>query len=234
MEIVCFVFARSGSKELPNKNIREFAGKPLIAWSIDQARSISRISRVIVSTDSDEISKIAISYGAEVPFLRPKELALDTTPEWFAWQHAISFLKFNDLKMPDIVLSLPATSPLRSTIDIERCIDLMLSTDSDVVIGVSEPHRNPYFNMVTKGDDDRLDLVINPEKSVSRRQDAPEVFDMTTVTYVMRPNFVLENSGVFDGIVRGVMIPKHRSIDIDTLLDFQIAEHIHNLNMDQS
>jgi len=232
MKIICFIFARGGSTGLPNKNIREFAGKPLITWSIEQAKSVGRISRVIVSTDSEEISKIALEYGAEVPFIRPRELALDSTPEWCAWQHALNFLKSHELELPDLMVSLPATSPLRSVADIDKCIDLMLFTNSDVVIGVSEPNRSPYFNMVIKGVDDRLDLVVKPEESVSRRQDVPEVFDMTTVAYVVRPDFVLKNSGIFGGIVRGVLIPKHRSIDIDTLLDFQIAEHIHSLNLD--
>ncbi|WP_217641124.1 acylneuraminate cytidylyltransferase family protein [Cylindrospermopsis raciborskii] len=89
MTIVAFIFARGGSKGLPGKNIRPFAGKPLIAWAIEQAQAVSRISRVLVSTDAEEIAAVALDYGAEVPFLRPPELAQDDSPEWLAWRHGL-------------------------------------------------------------------------------------------------------------------------------------------------
>ena len=91
MKTVGIIFARGGSKGLPGKNIRHLQNKPLIAWSIEQALSVNRIEKVIVSTDSDEIASISREYGADVPFLRPKELAQDETPEWLAWQHALDY-----------------------------------------------------------------------------------------------------------------------------------------------
>ena len=122
MKIVAFIFARGGSKGLPGKNIRLLDGKPLIAWSIEHALAVKLIDRVIVSTDSDEIAAVAIEYGAEVPFMRPPELACDNSPEWFAWQHALDFLRANEGDMPNMFVSVPATAPLRSPDDIEKCI----------------------------------------------------------------------------------------------------------------
>jgi N-acylneuraminate cytidylyltransferase len=106
-----FVFARGGSKGLPDKNILEIGGAPLIAWSIKHAKSCSRIERVIVSTDSEKIKEIALEYGAEVPFMRPAELANDTASELDAWRHAIRELERIDGTYPEVMISLPATSP---------------------------------------------------------------------------------------------------------------------------
>ena len=96
MNIIAFVFARGGSKGLPGKNIKILNGKPLIAWSIEHAKKVNRIGKVIVSTDSDEIARIAKEYGAEVPFMRPLELATDESPEWLSWQHGLKYLKITN------------------------------------------------------------------------------------------------------------------------------------------
>lgn len=111
MKIDSFIFARGGSKGLPGKNIRMLAGKPLIAWSIEHAKAVSCIDRVIVSTDSEEIAEVAQNYGAEVPFLRPHDLAKDDSPEWLAWCHALRYLGDNNMGMPDIMVSVPVTAP---------------------------------------------------------------------------------------------------------------------------
>jgi len=225
---VVLIFARGGSKGLPGKNLKELGGKPLIAWSILHARSIDRVSRVIVSTDSEEIADISRKYGAEVPFMRPTELATDSSPEWLSWQHALEYLRDTDGELPEIMLSLPTTSPLRSSVDIESCLDLYLEGGADVVISTTEPHRNPYFNMVKKNKDGTVGLVCGEGLSISHRQNSPEVFDMTTVCYVANPRFVLDNNSIFDGRVKAVNVPVERSIDIDSLLDFQIAEFLMN------
>ena len=120
MKIIAFIFARGGSKGLPNKNIKILNGKPLIAWSIEHAKKINRIDRVIVSTDSEEIAKIAREFGAEVPFMRPLELATDESPEWLSWQHGLKYLKSIDGCLPDLMLSIPATAPLRDVEDINN------------------------------------------------------------------------------------------------------------------
>lgn len=223
MKTVAFIFARGGSKGLPGKNVLPFCGKPMIAWSIAHAKAVERIERVIVSTDDEAIATVAREYGAETPFLRPAELARDDSPEWLAWRHALIYLHENG-GLPDAMVSVPVTAPLREPTDIERCLDVFETGDADVVVTVSEAHRSPYFNMVRQNEDGTVGLVIAPAAKVVRRQDVPAVFDMATVAYVAAPHFVLTREAMFEGRVRAVSVPAERAIDIDTLLDFQIAE----------
>lgn len=224
MKATAFIFARGGSKGLPGKNIRPLGGKPLIAWSIEHALAVNRIQRVIVSTDSEEIAAVAREHGAEVPFIRPAQLARDDSPEWLAWRHALNYLLETDGVLPQVMVSVPATAPLRSPLDIENCLDEYEKADVDIVITVTDSRRSPYFNMVKANADGTVGLVIPPQAAIVRRQDAPTVFDMATVAYVARPEFVITHNAVFEGRVRAVHVPADRAIDIDTLLDFQIAE----------
>jgi CMP-N-acetylneuraminic acid synthetase len=159
-----------------------------------------------------------------VPFLRPADLARDDSPEWLVWRHALDWIKGDTGKYPDALIVVPATAPLRSAEDLNRCLDAFGRGDADVVITVTDAHRNPYFNMVTVKADGTAALAIPPGAAVVRRQDAPAVFDMATVAYVARPQFVMTQSGMFQGRVRPVHVPLHRALDIDTLLDFKIAE----------
>lgn len=224
MKAIAFIFARGGSKGLPGKNIRSLGGKPLIAWSIEHAFAVKRIERVIVSTDSEEIATVAREHGAEVPFIRPAELARDDSPEWLAWRHALNFLLDTDGVLPEIMVSVPATAPLRQPRDIENCLDEYGKGDADMVITVTDAHRSPYFNMVKTQADGTVSLVIPPQSSITRRQDAPAVYDMATVAYVTSPVFVMSHDRVFAGTVRAVHVPPERALDIDTELDFRIAE----------
>jgi CMP-N-acetylneuraminic acid synthetase len=224
MKAIAFIFARGGSKGLPGKNVRPLAGKPLIAWSIAHARAVERIERVIVSTDSQEIADVAIEYGAEVPFIRPERLAKDSSPEWLAWRHALNFMLETEGNLSDVFVSIPATAPLRLPLDIENCLDEYEKGDSDMVITVTDAHRNPYFNMVKQNVDGKVGLVIAPSNTITRRQDVPLVYDMTTVAYVANPKFVMTHQSAFEGRVRAVHVPLERAIDIDTLMDFRIAE----------
>ena len=223
MTTVAFIFARGDSKGLPGKNIRNFGEKPLIAWSIECALSVKAIDQVIVSTDSTVIAEISKSYGAEVPFIRPRELATDESPEWLSWRHALEYLRHSSGALPKAMVSLPATSPLRAVSDVERCLYQFSKGGCDVVVTVSESHRNPYFNMVRDKSDGTIALVIE-DSQVSRRQDAPIIRDLTTVCYVASPEFVLSHNSIFEGRVKAVNVPRERAIDIDSLLDFQIAE----------
>jgi|TARA_B100001093_G_scaffold477122_1_gene504095 N-acylneuraminate cytidylyltransferase len=224
MSTVAFIFARGGSKGLPGKNIKIFSGKPLIAWSIEQAKKLSSIDRVIVSTDCSEIARVATEYGAEVPFLRPDNISEDDSPEWMAWRHALSFLLEKEGKMPNIMLSIPTTAPLRRVIDIENCLNLYKKGGVDVVITTTDAHRSPYFNMVKESHDGNVELVIKPKDKLYRRQDAPIVYDMTTVAYVMNPEFIMHNESIFDGRTKAVNVPLETSIDIDNMYDFKMAE----------
>ena len=223
MSIYAFIFARGNSKGLPGKNIMPLGGAPLIAHSIFVARQVEGIDKVFVSTDSSAIAEVARTYGAQV-ILRPDELATDTASEWLAWRHAINYLKERGDDF-ETFISLPATSPLRNVDDVRSCLGA-LDQDTDVVVTVTPASRSPYFNMVVRDEAGNSQLVCSGD-SVHRRQDAPAVFDMTTVAYVTRPAFVLEQSRIFSGRVRSVVVPRERAVDIDDIYDFKMAEMLY-------
>jgi len=225
--IFCFIFARGGSKGVPRKNIRNLRGKPLIAYAIETGLSSDLIDRVFVSTDDLEIAEVAKNYGVEVPFIRPGDLARDDSPEWPAWQHAIREINNRrDFEKMDIFVVLPTTAPLRNVGDVDACINGFIISETDVVITVKNAARHPSFNMVSLDEDNYANLVMPVKKVVHRRQDAPSVYDMTTVAYVSRPDFILNSSSLFEGRVTAVKIPDERSLDIDTDLDFEFAEFL--------
>lgn len=221
--VIGFVFARGGSRGVPGKNIREIDGKPLIAYAIETAKQVEVIVRVIVSTDDEEIAQIARQYGAETPFIRPAHLAQDKSSEWSAWQHAIREIEKGGFRLGTFV-SIPPTSPLRNSGDIAACIALLNEGNADLVYTVTETDRNPYFNMVTVDDDGFAHVAISPDKAVHRRQDAPVVYDSTTVAYAARPEFILNHDHMFEGRVKVVVVPAERALDIDSELDFSLAE----------
>lgn len=225
MKNFAFIFARGGSKGIPRKNIKSFGGKPLIAHSIEIAKEIEIIDEVFVSTDNNEIKKVAEEFGARI-IHRPPGLATDHSPEWLSWKHAIEYLSDEGLFF-DTFISLPATSPLRAKIDVTACIDKLYSSPSfDLIISVSKSARNPYFNMIKKNDSGYSELLIRPKKNINNRQEAPEVFDMTTVCYATSPGYIIDSPGLFYGNVGHVLVPKDRAIDIDDPFDFKIAELI--------
>ena len=224
MNIIALICAREGSKGVTNKNTKLLGGKPLIVRTIEQVKKIKEINRVIVSTDSKEIANIAIDAGAEVPFTRPAKLAEDNAPEWLVWRHAIESINKLDGSYPDIVIIVPVTSPLRTEGDIKNCLIKYQKGNADIIITVTDSHRNPYFNMIKINEQGVASRVIEPEKNIARRQEAPVVYDMTTVAYVTNPKFILEKNGIFSGKVGHVHIPIERALDIDTTLDFKIAE----------
>jgi CMP-N-acetylneuraminic acid synthetase len=217
-----FVFARGGSKGLPRKNVLSIGGIPMLAHSIHSARALQEIDQIYVSTDCEEIASIASQYGAEV-IIRPSELASDTASEWLAWQHAINSVA-QSVGSFERFLSLPATSPLRKAEDVQNCLNA-LQAGVDMVITMTPAHRSPWFNMVTADPDGRVRLVAG-DGAIKRRQDSRACFDMTTVAYVSRPEFILKASSIWDGSVVGVEIPRERSIDIDNALDFAIAQFL--------
>lgn len=234
--MTAFIFARGGSKGLPGKNVRLLAGKPLIGWAVEQALAVKRIGRVVVSTDSEEIAAAAQAHGAEVPFLRPAALAGDTTPEMSAWRHALDFLNTSEGVMPEPLISVPATSPLRLPEDIDACLDEYERSGADVVLSVTPAHRNPWFNMVKRNHGGDYGLVNDDGRGrrITRRQDAPEVFDITTVAYVVRSQYVMEHDDLFSGRLSAAIVPVERAADIDSLLDFEIAELLMNKRLERA
>jgi N-acylneuraminate cytidylyltransferase len=219
-----FVFARGGSKGLPGKNIKELGGIPLLAHGIRLAQSMDRIEQVFVSTDCEEIAKVARRFGAAV-IERPAELASDSASEWHAWQHAINHLRIDHRLDFDVFLSLPATSPLRNRDDVQACLDA-LDEQVDAVITVSPSARSPYFNMVSTNEDGYAQVVLGAAE-FKRRQDVPIVYDITTVAYVARPDFILTRERLFAGRVRPVVVPKERAVDIDDEFDFKMAQALY-------
>ena len=226
-KLVALICARGGSKGLPGKNIKPMAGKPLLVHSIEVAKKVQRIADVFVSTDDSNIAGIAKKHGARAPFLRPSNLATDTAPEWAVWRHLLNWLKENET-LPEAFVVLPPTAPLRLAEDVEGAIKLFYSRDADGVICTTSAHRNPYFNMVISHENGRCAPAFAAKEKLYRRQDAPAFYDVTTVCYVMRTEFVLREAHLFDGDIFMYQVPAERSIDIDTQLDFDIAEHMMN------
>ncbi len=164
MNIVALICARAGSKGVPGKNIKLLAGKPLIVRAINQAKKIKEINKVIVSTDSKEISNLAIEAGAEVPFLRPQNLAGDNASEWLVWRHALENIKKKEDNYPDILIVVPVTSPLRSVEDLNNCLIEFNKGNADIVITVSESKRNPYYNMIKINEKGLASRLIETKK----------------------------------------------------------------------
>lgn len=222
--VVCIIPARGGSKGLRGKNIKDLLGKPLIAYSIEQAKESKYIDRVIVSTEDSVIAEVSKKYGAEVPFIRPKELARDDSSTINVLLHAVDWLKKNEEYLFDILVLLHATTPLRSVEDIDNCIELLVEKNADNVFSVTKAHRNPYFNMVEVSEDKHVRLV--KKGNFVTRQSAPKVFDMNSSIYVWRKDSLEKKKGIFLEKTCIYEMPKERSIDIDDDLDFKIAEFL--------
>ena len=224
MKNFAFIFARGGSKGLPGKNIKPLYGKPLLQYSIEIAHASYLIDKVFVSTDDKDIAKVAIENNA-ILIERPEQLASDNSPEWLSWQHAIEWVKQHYGEFETFV-SLPATSPLRSVEDVNSAINKRVASNTDVCISITPASRSPYFNMVKLSSKGFVELVNQPTGEVSRRQDAPQVFDITTVVYAAKPKFIIESYGIFSGSVSAIEVPKKRAVDIDDIYDFMLAEAI--------
>ena len=225
MRVFAFIFARGGSKGLKNKNIKILGDKPLLAWSIETAKAIPSIEKIFVSTDSVEIKKVAEDYNTIV-IDRPDHLASDNSPEWLSWQHAVTWVEERYGEF-DTFVSLPATSPLRSTADVEACLQEYEKEPSiDAVVTMIESERSPWFNMVIANSSGFLETVNNNENKYSRRQDAPKTYDLTTVCYITGPDYIKKSEYLWAGNVSGVTVPKNRAVDIDTIDDFLFAEYL--------
>lgn len=220
---ISLICARGGSKGLPGKNLMKLGDRSLIGHAINIAKKSPSIQRILISTDCPDIANEAIKYGGEVPFLRRAELASDTASEWSVWKDAVSWI-VNNSEVCDALVMLSPTAPLRSLDNVENAIKLFYSTKCDGVISVTDAYRNPYFNMVKTNNDGQASLGISEIRPLHRRQDAPEFYDITTVCYVMRPNYIVESDHMMKGDIRCNHVPKENAIDIDTSYDFMLAE----------
>ncbi len=220
MSTVATICARGGSQGVPRKNIRPLLGKPLIVYSIEQAFSCSAIDHVFVSTDDHEIAEIAREAGAEVPFLRPVELSTGDAAKLPVITHLIESIEASGV-IVDKIVDLDPTSPLRDISDIDACIN-SLEADVDVVITGYESDKNPYFNMVEVKADENIGLVKLSPGGVTSRQKAPVVYSMNASIYVWHRRSL--EKGLWGGNTKFYQMPRKRSIDIDSLIDFQLVE----------
>ena len=224
--IVAGIFARGGSKGVPNKNLRIVAGKSLLQRAVEHALSIKDVTDVYCSTDSSQIADEALKYGALVPWLRPSELAQDTSKEWDSWCHLVKWLNAKEI-YPTYLVTVPTVSPLRSLEDLNACVDLALSSKADVVMAVSEANRNPWFNIVTINQETKqVRLVNEPKTKIYNRQAAPVVYDVSTVTFVIKCEFLLKSRSIYDGETRALVLPRSHCIDIDTEDDIEYADYL--------
>ena len=227
IKFTAFIFARGGSKGIIGKNLKEIGGVSLVGRAVRQALAAEKINKVVISTDDQEIADEAVKYGAECHFLRPDSLAGDTSKEWDAWRHAVEYLQNNGMAF-DVFVSVPATSPLRKPADIDQAIDLYEAGGVDVVITGKEAERSPYFNMVKRDAEGNVSLVC--QSNVTRRQDAPVVYDMTTVAYVMSAQYILENENIWSGVAKLSVVSSDQAADIDTMSDLVSARAVYGMN----
>lgn len=214
------ICARGGSAGVPGKNIRGLCGKPLVGWTIEQAFASKITDQVFVSTDSEEIALIARSYGAQVPFMRPAELATSTAGKLPVIEHLVQWVEANRGPV-DCVVDLDPTSPLRDVADIQTCFG-MLSSETDAVITGYESDKNPYFNMVELKSNGFYERVCLPTKEVLGRQSAPKVFAMNASIYAWRRASL--SSSLWDSKrIKLHAMPRERSIDIDHEIDFDLV-----------
>ena len=225
MQLVGLITARGGSKGLPKKNIALAGGRPLIEWTIQAARQ-SCLERCIVSTDCADIAQVCLVAGAEVPFLRPASLSQDDTPHLDVLLHALDWLEA-DVGLPDYLVLLQPTSPLRNKQDINGAIHLAVERKADSVISVCEAHAHPYW-IRRLDDENRLtDFMQWPEQSgYMRRQTLPSAYVMNGAIYVLRSRALRELRTYFTRRTYGYVMPVERSIDVDTPWDLKIANFL--------
>ena len=223
MKIIALICARGNSQGIKNKNLLNFKNTTLLGNAIRQAHKSKYIDRVVVSTDSRRIAKEAIKNRGEVPFMRPSQLANSRSPEIKTWEHAVRFLnKKNNI---DYFVSVPTTAPLRKTSDIDKCIKKAIKERLDIVFTATKSVKNPYFNIL-KLSKKKLNIICKSKKKISRRQDAPTCYDLTTACYVFKPKYIMNNKNIFRGKTGLVLIPKERAIDIDDKFDYKIAKFL--------
>ncbi|HEX4786432.1 MAG TPA: acylneuraminate cytidylyltransferase family protein [Candidatus Sulfotelmatobacter sp.] len=229
---IAIIPARGGSKGLPGKNVRLLGGMPLIAHSIRLAQLCPGIGRCIVTTDNEEIAKVAREAGGEVPFLRPPELAADATPMLPVLRHAIREMEAREGKRYELVVLLQPTSPFRLPEDVSQAIEIMeQDPDAVGVVAVSVPAFNPRVVCVEeKGGYLRWAF---DQKMYTRRQDAESVYRVNGMLYVWRRDYLMRCSSeqLYASPHRILIVPEERALDIDTLHDFQVGEALFQAGM---
>jgi CMP-N-acetylneuraminic acid synthetase len=230
MNCLAIITARGGSKGLPGKNIKLMAGKPMIVWTIEAARQAQSVARVCVSTDDAAIASVSRDWGAEVPFLRPVELARDDTPGIAPVLHAVKWMEEHEGFRPDYVMLLQPTSPLRTAQDITSATELAESKGGDSVVSVSEVKHHPCWAMKIQEDGALsnflgLDLA-EVQRKYPRRQDLPAAYAENGAIYLTQRSVLLETQSFYGRRLLGYVMPAERSLDIDSKWDFDLADSI--------
>ena len=227
MKILGVTLARGGSKTVPRKNIRQIQGLPLIAYTILEAVQSRFITRYIVSTDDEEIRRVAISFGVDAPFLRPSEFSTDTASSVGALQHAVNWVEHEEDARYDFVVELMATNPMKTVDDIDACIDKLVDTGADSVIAVHqlEDHHPARIKKIV---DDRIVDFCVPEIPESRRQDLrPEAYVRSGSIYALRRDHLMVDGRRYGSVEsRPYVLSAERAINVDTEMDFLLAEHL--------
>lgn len=222
--ILGMIPARGGSKGLPGKNIRPLAGKPLLVWTIEEAKKSTYIDRLVLSSEDQKIIEVAKQYGCEVPFIRPKELALDHSSSIDVMVHCLKHLDEYDW-----VMMLQPTSPFRTANDIDQCIEYCFNKKAVSCVSVTETEKSPFW-MYYLDQESKLKHVIDTKKTALRRQDLPEVVSLNGAIYLVRCKWFLKNQSFISKDTIGFRMPKERSLDIDTEWDFNLANAILTMN----
>ena len=223
--VVGLITARGGSKGVPRKNVRMLAGKPLIAWTIDSARQARRLDRIIVSTDDEEIAAVSRQFGAAVPFMRPAELARDSSPHIDVVLHALRWLSREEKYNPAFVLLLQPTSPLRTAEDIDGIIDLAIERRAEAVVSVSPACDHPY--LVRQVDSEgMLKPFMDCPLPYARRQDLPPAYALNGALYLQQCTGLLTRQS-FEGCrTIAYVMPRQRSLEVDTEADLVEVERL--------
>ena len=229
MRRLCVVCARGGSRGLPNKNIRNLAGLPLIVHTIKQAFATELFDAVAVSSDSAEILDTARSAGVALLIKRPDPLATDSSAKGPSVVHCVEVAEARLKTKFDTVVDLDVTSPLRETNDIVKAVVKLEDSGAPNLFSVCESHRSPYFNLVEINKDGEVRLVRSLPDKVKRRQDAPICYDMNASIYVWRRDALgTGEDNLFKMGTEVIVMPRERSIDIDSKLDFEIVEFLYS------
>ncbi|MEK9643945.1 MAG: acylneuraminate cytidylyltransferase family protein [Alphaproteobacteria bacterium] len=232
MTILCVIGARGGSQGLPGKNVRPLLGKPLIAWSIEQALAVPEVDRIVVSTDSEEIAAAAAVAGVEAPFLRPDDLSGPMVGKFQVWQHALAACEAHYGETYEAVVDLDCTNPLREPADISAAIAQFRAGRErgvDAVFSTCEARKNPYFNLVEPDAAGALKMSKSLGDTVVARQAAPPVFEHVASLYVLAPDYLRRANHLLDGHAEGYDIGQEKSFDVDSEFDFRIVEMLMNL-----
>ena len=223
--VLALIPARGGSKGLPRKNVLPVAGRALIAWTIEQALSATSVDAVVVSTDSQEIADVALDCGAEVPFLRPAHLALDTSPSIDAVLHALDMLAANGREF-DMLALLEPTSPLRAAGDIDRAIELLLTNpEADAVVSVGEVHTE-HPSIVKRIEGGRLVAYVSEEVKATRRQDLDKAYFPYGVVYLSKVESLRATRSFYPGETIPMFIERWQNYEIDDFYDLLCVDAI--------